>query len=89
MNIITAGVAMATYLFCVIVAYFLLSTPVDLIFSGFDDADTGAAAEYLDVHIASMRTIFQMFFAMMAAVAPAWFIFWIFHREPQWGYNQY
>ena len=87
MNIIRAGVMMITYMFMVIVAYFLLSTPVELILGSFEGGNFGAATEHLDTHIPTMRTVFQMFFALLAAVPITWFIFWVSHREPDWGYQ--
>jgi len=88
MNIINAGVVMIVYLFIAITAYFLLSTPMTMIFDGFDDADAGDATTHLDTLMPTIRTVFSMFFALMAAVPITWFIFWSMHREPDWGYQQ-
>ena len=83
-----AGVVMIVYLFVVIIAYFILSTPVTMLFDAFDDNDMGAATEQFDVFMPTIRTCFNMFFALMAAIAPTWFIFWVMHREPDWRYYQ-
>ena len=88
LNIINAGVVMIVYLFIAITAYFLLSAPIGLIFDSFDDADAGDATSHLDTVIPTIRVVFNMFFAMMAAVPITWFIFWTMHREPDWGYQQ-
>lgn len=88
MNIIKAGIVMIVYLFMILLAYFVLSTPITAIFDAFDDTDTGAATEQLDQFLPTIRTAFNMFFAMMAAVPMTWFIFWVMHREPDWGYTR-
>lgn len=87
MNIIRAGIVMLSYLFMILIAYFILSVPITMIFDGFDDADTGEATDEIDQYLPNIRTVFHMFFAMMAAVPLTWFTLWVMKREPDWGYQ--
>ena len=80
---------MLVYIFIAITAYFMLSTPMTMIFDSFDDADTGAATEHIDTLMPTIRTVFNIFFALLASGGITWFIFWVFHREPDWGYQNY
>lgn len=85
--LIKAGIMMLVFLFITIIAYFLLSAPVNLIFNAFDDIDTGEAVDEMNTIMPNIRTAFNIFFALLAAVPLTWFIFWSFSREPDWGYR--
>lgn len=81
---IRAGATLVVYSFFVIVAYFVLSSPVAMLFDAFDDADVGAANSEMDQQVSISRSIFSIFFALAFAIAPTWFIVWVMHREPQY-----
>ena len=68
--------------------YFVLSSPLEHIFDGFDDADSHAADDEMDIYLPSIRTALNIGFAI-AIITPAMiFIFWIFHQEPDWYYRR-
>jgi len=89
LQIVKAGAILIIYLFIVLIAFFTISTPFDEIMSGVEDADTGAAEPYIAEHSGWYRILFNMFFAMFGIAPMVWFVVWVFHREPDWGYRRY
>lgn len=88
MDIIKAGVYMAVYLFCVMIAYFCISPFMSTFFDSMDDAEVGEATAHLDYVIPIAKGAFTIFIALWAAVAPTWFICWVMRREPDWSQYQ-
>jgi len=82
MNIIRAGLTFLLYLFIVVICYFVISGPVEILIDSF----TGTHAQ-VDSRLDLYKTFFSMFFAIWAAVPITWFIFWVMHREPDWSYR--
>jgi len=87
-GIIKAGVAMLVYLFLFLIVYFVISSPLDAIFDGLDDADAGEATDELDWMLPNITGALDIFFALIIAVPITGFIVWVFSREPDWYYNR-
>lgn len=88
MNFIRAGVLMLLYLFITIIVFFIISSPLDSIFNGFDDT-TGEHSDEMDIYLPNIRTALNIFFALVIAAPIIGFIMWVFHREPDWGIRRY
>ena len=71
-----------TYLFMVLIAYFMISVPVNALFDAFGSADLAEATDEMALYLPNIRTAFNLFFAGMLAVPMTWFISWVFSREP-------
>jgi len=89
MSFIRVGIAMMVFTFSVVIFYFTLSGPVTALFDGFDDADAGSATDELDTNIPIYSSIFNICIAIALAIGPTFFIMWVYHREPDWGYRRY
>ena len=85
MNILRAGVILMVYLFIIIVLYIFLSSPVDDIITNFENINLTASDSHIESNSAIGRTVFDMIFAILGLVPVVWFVFWCFHREPDWG----
>lgn len=79
---------MAVYMFIVIICYFAFSGFMGTFFDTFENIEGGEASDELANIIPDMRVVWTLFFALFAAVAPTWFIVWVFHREPDWEYRR-
>jgi len=79
-----AGVVFLLYLFLVLVIYFALSTPVEMLFDAFESADFAGAETQKDTYMPVIRTACTIFFSILVSIPVAWFFFWIFHREPSY-----
>jgi len=88
MNIIKAGVIMMVYFFTLFVAYMVISTPFENMVSGFENTNTTLADAQVDAQAGYGRTAFKIAFGLAALIPFMWFLFWIFHREPDWRYRQ-
>jgi len=86
MRFLYAGIILVVYLFALMIGYYAVSTPFENLMDGIDDADGGLAADEIDTHVGNYKTFFNMAFALMAITPIVWFIFWVFHREPDWRY---
>jgi len=82
-----AGVIFVVSLFTVILMYFVLSAPVNAMYDGFDSADWGLAESQHSWYMDFIRAATTLFFAILVTIPVAWFFFWVFHREPAYGYN--
>lgn len=87
MDIIRAGVLMIAYLFIIIALYMFLSSPFDDIVTSFENINATASDAHIESASSYGRTVFNMIFAGLAIVPMLWFIVWVFHREPDWGYR--
>jgi len=82
-NIIHAGLILIVYMFCVILLYFVLSSPVDAIFDAIETGSVGTDAEtYMTEFLPNIEWAVRVVFAIALAIPITWFIFWIFSREP-------
>ena len=70
------------YTFIVTATYFLLSMPVEAIFSGFEGADFAGAETYKNTLMPTIRTAFTLAMAIMISIPVTWFVMKIFSREP-------
>lgn len=87
MNIIHAGVLMIVYLFVIIALFMFLSSPFDEMMTSFGNINSTGSDTEVDASISTGRTVFNMIFAGLAIIPMLWFIVWVFHREPDWGYR--
>jgi len=85
-SIIKAGLIMILYMFIVLILYFTLSGPFNLLFDTFEVSSFGEATDEMHRHVPNIRWAFNVFFSILAAIAITWFIVWIFHREPHWEF---
>lgn len=72
----------------IVITYIVISSPFDKMVSPFEDLNMSASDAQLEVASGYAKTVFNMSFGMLAIFPTAWFIFWTFRREPDWGYNQ-
>ena len=87
MNIIHAGIIMTVYLFVVFAAYIFISSPFDNMMTTFENLNDTVTDSHIEMGGGLCRTVFDMCFAALGLGPIIWFIYWIFHREPQWGYK--
>lgn len=88
MNIVKAGLAMMLYLFIVIICYYFISGPLDVIYNVFDNINDPNTEAIYNTTIPYWRTAMNLFFSLLAAVPIAWFITWVMSREPDWYYGR-
>ena len=89
MKIIQAGAMMLIYLFMFSLVYFILATPLDAVFDGFDNIKGGEAVDEMDEYLPNIRTALNIFFALVIAIPIVGFIMWVYHREPDWGIRRF
>jgi len=85
-SIIKSGAYMLIGLFLILVIYFVISGPLETIFDGFDDADTGEATGYMNIHLPWIRTALNIAFSVAIVTPVMIFIFRTFERDPEWYY---
>jgi len=83
-SIVRNGSIMAIYVFIVIVIYMVLSSPFDDIMTGFEDINNTNSDSEVEQGSNWGRTVFDLIFAILVLVPLVWFVFWCFHREPDW-----
>jgi len=89
-SITRIGAIFLFYLFVVIISYFVMSTPVELLFDGFDDADFGEAENEITSYMPTFRTAFTIAMGFLLAIPVTWFVIKIFSREPDfYRYRRY
>jgi heme/copper-type cytochrome/quinol oxidase subunit 2 len=76
---------LATYLFLVLVVYFALSGPVNVLFDAFQGANWAAAEGHKAGYMSLIRQAMTVTFAIFICIPITWFFFWVFHREPAWN----
>jgi len=77
-----AGATLLAMTFAILVFYFVISTPLATLFTTLDDADMAEATDEMSIYIPYIRNAMTLAFSI-AIITPAMiFIFWIFHREP-------
>lgn len=84
-SITRMGVIFIFYLFISLLIYFVLSTPVAMLFDGFDDADFGEAENEKNRFLPNIRTSFTIAMAFFIGIPVTWFIMKIFSREPDYS----
>lgn len=80
-----AGVVFLVFLFIAVITFFLISAPVNLIYSSFESSDFGKAETQKDTIMPLIRTATSIFFALFISIPVTWFIFWVFHREANYS----
>jgi len=83
-SITKIGVIFLVYLFVVVVTYFLISTPVQLLFDGFDDTDFGMAEDEMDSYMGGIRSAFTIAMACMLSIPVTYIAVKVFSREPNY-----
>ena len=89
LKIIQMGAMMLIYIFMFSLIYFILAAPLDAIFDGFDDIDSGEAVDEMDTYLPNIKTALNIFFALVIAIPIVGFIMWVYHREPDWGIRRF
>jgi hypothetical protein len=85
-NILHAGLVFIVYLFIVIILYFVLSYPLDLIFDSLSAASVGTAAQNpMSWQLPGIRWGLNVAFALGFAYPVTWFAFWVFSKEPDFS----
>lgn len=85
-NIIHAGLILMLYLFIVIILYFTLSYPIDLIFGALETSSVGTGAEsYMAWQMPGIRWGLNVAFALGFAFPIVWFVTWVFGQEPDFS----
>jgi len=87
MNIIHGGIILIVYTFVVFAAYIFISSPFDNIMTSFENVNMTASDSHIENVGGTVRTVFDMCFAALALGPIIWFVYWVFHREPHWGYR--
>jgi len=88
MNLAFKGVIMAVYLFVLIVAYIVLSSPFASIMADFNNLNLTNSDTEVESGTTAGQLVFDMVFAALGLVPLLWFIVSCFYREPDWRYRQ-
>lgn len=84
-SITRIGAIFLFYLFIVLISYFIMSTPVELLFEGFENADFGIGETYKDNYMPIYRQVFTIAMGFLLAIPVTWLIMKIFSREPDYS----
>jgi uncharacterized BrkB/YihY/UPF0761 family membrane protein len=84
-SLVTAGVRFLVFLMIALIIYFVVSIPVNMIFDSFQSTNFGAAETQKNTYMPIIRQCMTAFFAIFVSLPMTWFIFWCFHREPQYS----
>ena len=88
MNLAFKGVIMSVYVFVLIVAYIVLSSPFASIMTDFDNLNLTNSDAEIESGTGYGQLVFDMVFAALAIVPLLWFIISCFNREPDWRYRE-
>ena len=77
-----AGVLFLVYLFIMVVVFMVLSPFVDSFFDTYNELEAGEATDEIAFFGPLYHTAIKIVLAGGIAIAPAWFIGWVFNREP-------
>lgn len=84
-NIVVAGVVFLVFLVVMIISFYCLNPLVDGFFNNYKTIDVGNLGDATD-KVAYFSPMFQtackVIFALGIASPFAWFVFWVFSREP-------
>jgi len=86
-SITKIGFIFIVYLFVVILTYFVISAPVEMIFDSFDDSDFGDAEDEMDLYMGTYRSAFTIAMALFLSIPLTYLVTKIFSREPD--YHRY
>ena len=87
-SISKAGIIFIVYLFIVVIAFFALSPVIEAIFGAFQGRDFGVATSQMNNYLPGIMSAMTLFLALFISAPIAWFIMWVFHREPAEYYNR-
>ena len=88
MNLVRSGIILAVYLFVLIIAYLVISSPFDDIMNDFDNLNLTNSDGSVERGTGYGRTVFDIIFAVLAIIPIIWFIVLCFSREPDWRFRQ-
>lgn len=83
------GMVFIIYLFCLLITFFILSEPIDMIWDSFSDADFAEGEDEKDSLILNIRTVMKMFWALFMTLPLVWVVSKVFSREPATYYRRY
>lgn len=81
-SISRTGIIFITYFFVVLVSFFALSAPIDMLWDSFSDADFGDAENEKDQLIPTIRSVMKIFWALFISLPVTWVLMKVFSREP-------
>ena len=85
-SITRIGITAATFIFITLLAFYVLSSPVDTIIDAFDDADMGHANDEMDEFMPVFKNILTLFWAIFLALPLTWLVIKVLgSREPAFG----
>ena len=87
-SIIKTGAILIISTFIIIVFFFIISTPVTEILSGFDNADVSEAEDEMNEYLPNIETAFWLGMSIAIITPAVIFVLWVFHREPDWYYKR-
>ena len=85
MNPVRDAVILVVYEAIVLVCYIVLSDPIIDLFDAIGTAGADTTGLASGVHYSSL--VFMMCFAIGALIPVFWFMFRVFSREQDWGYQ--
>jgi len=89
-SITRIGITGATFLFITLLAFYVLSSPVDTIIDAFDDADMGHANDEMDTYMTTFKNVLTLFWAIFLALPLTWIVIKVLgSREPAFGGYKY
>lgn len=90
MSFIRAGISMMVYAFLIMIIYFTISPFTTPFFDTFSTGNFAEATGELHQYTPMYSTIFNIAIALAVAIAPTWFIIWVFKREDRYDpYRRY
>jgi len=87
-SIIRAGGMLLISTFLILVLYFVISSPLEAIFTTFDDAQTGNADDEMDIYLPYTRDALNIAWAVALITPSVIFVIYIFFVEPVWTYRR-
>jgi len=82
-SIVIAGVILIAYLFGLFVLYLVLTNPFDWTIMALENASNHSMVSY---EVSLVGGVYDIMFGLAAFIPIAWFVAWVFHREPDWRY---
>jgi len=87
-SVIKAGGMLLISTFIIIVLYFTMSTPLEAVFTGFDDAEAGEATDEMDTYLTYIRNALNIAWAVALITPSVIFVLYLFFVEPVWTYRR-
>jgi len=86
-DIIRDGIILIVYEFIIIISFIVVSSPLSITIASIVDAGTASGVSQLSYYEGYVNNVFSICMALLALFPVIWFLFRIFSREPNWGYQ--